>query len=293
MRDSEGEMLYERSDQWTLQHAVTPTRICCGLPKPCGKGSGIQVLRSSIPAPLRRSRRAAFRVLGTSIYILSTAMTPTPAPLASFTRMWANLLGWRGVRETDTIVFYGEFTDMCAARGYWFTEYLGHTDVHVLDGGIAAWSAAGLTVGTEGDPPRPVKFAFTVAPERVATYSSVLDAMDDADCVIVDNRSREEFVGTDKRARHYGAIPGAKHRDWEDLYDHESGCMKAADQLREAFETLGATPNKEITLYCNTGYRSAHAFLGLRLLGYPRIRNYVGSWQEWGNRHGLPIWNPE
>ena len=216
-----------------------------------------------------------------------------PAPLASFTRMWANLLGWRGVRETDTIVFYGEFTDMCAARGYWFAEYLGHTDVHVLDGGIAAWSAAGLTVGTEGDPPRPVKFAFTVAPERVATYSSILDAMDDADCIIVDNRSREEFVGTDKRARHCGAIPGAKHRDWEDLYDHDSGCMKAADQLREAFETLDATPNKEITLYCNTGYRSAHAFLGLRLLGYPRIRNYVGSWQEWGNRDGLPIWNPE
>jgi len=216
-----------------------------------------------------------------------------PAPLASFTRMWANLLGWRGVRETDTIVFYGEFTDMCAARGYWFAEYLGHTDVHVLDGGIAAWSAAGLTVGTEGDPPRPVNFAFTIAPERVATYSSVLDAIDDADCVIVDNRSREEFVGTDKRARHCGAIPGAKHRDWEDLYDHDSGCMKAADQLREAFETLDATPKKEITLYCNTGYRSAHAFLGLRLLGYPRIRNYVGSWQEWGNRDGLPIWNPE
>ena len=215
-----------------------------------------------------------------------------PAPLASFTRMWANLLGWRGVRETDTIVFYGEFTDMCVARGFWFAEYLGHADVHVLDGGIAAWSAAGLAVDTEGDPPRPVKFAFTATPERVATYSSILDAMDDPNCVIVDNRSRGEFVGTDRRARHGGAIPGAKHRDWEDLYDHDSGCMKSADQLREAFETLDATPDKEITLYCNTGYRSAHAYLALRLLDYPHIRNYVGSWQEWGNRDGLPIWNP-
>ena len=207
--------------------------------------------------------------------------------------MWADLLGWRGVRESDTIVFSGEFTDYCVARGFWFAEYLGHGDVHVLDGGIAAWSAAGLAVDTEGDPPKPVKFAFNPVEATVATYSSILDAIDDPGCVIVDIRSREEFVGTDKRARHGGAIPGAKHRDWEDLYDHDSGCMKSADQLREAFETLAATPDKEITLYCNTGYRSAHAYLALRLLDYPRIRNYVGSWQEWGNRDGLPIWNPE
>ena len=226
------------------------------------------------------------------LYFVNTDDTD-PAPLASFTRMWANLLGWRGVRETDAIVFYGEFTDMCVARGFWFAEYLGHADVHVLDGGIAAWSAAGLAVESESDTPKPVKFAFNPVAETVATYSSILDALDDSDCGIVDNRSREEFVGTDRRARHGGAIPGAKHRDWEDLYEHDSGCMKSADQLREAFETLGATPDKEITLYCNTGYRSAHAYLALRLLDYPRIRNYVGSWQEWGNRDGLPIWNPE
>ena len=216
-----------------------------------------------------------------------------PAPLASFTRMWANLLGWRGVRETDTIVFYGDFSDMCAARCFWFAEYLGHPDVHMLDGGIAAWSAAGLPLTTEGDAPAPGKFAFTATPERVATYSSILETMDDPGCVIVDNRSREEFVGADKRARHGGAIPGAQHLDWEELYDHDSGCMKPAESLREAFETLGATPDKEITLYCNTGYRSAHAYLSLRLLDYPRVRNYVGSWQEWGNRDELPIWNPE
>jgi thiosulfate/3-mercaptopyruvate sulfurtransferase len=215
-----------------------------------------------------------------------------PAPLASFTRMWANLLGWRGVRETDTIVFYGAFTDMCAARAYWFAEYLGHGDVHVLDGGFDAWAAAGLAVATEGAPPKPVKYAFTAAPDRVATHRGILDALDDPGCVVVDNRSRAEFEGTDIRARHGGAIPGAKHRDWVELYDHGTGCMKPAAPLRDAFESLGATPDKDITLYCNTGYRSAHAYLALRLLEYPRIRNYVGSWQEWGNREGLPIWTP-
>ena len=226
------------------------------------------------------------------LYFVNTDDTD-PAPLASFTRMWANLLGWRGVSEGDTIVFVGEFTDMCVARGFWFAEYLGHADVHVLDGGMAGWSAAGCAVDTECYPPKPVKFVHTVVPERAATYSSVLEAIDNPDCVIVDNRSRAEFLGTDNRARHGGAIPGAKHRDWEDLYDHDSGCMKFADQLCEGFESLGVTPGKEITLYCNTGYRSAHAYLALRLLDYPRIRNYVGSWQEWGNRDGLPIWNPE
>lgn len=226
------------------------------------------------------------------LYFVNTDDTD-PAPLAAFTRMWANLLGWRGVRSNDTIVFTGAFTDMCAARGFWFAEYLGNADVHVLDGGMAAWSAAGLAVETESEPPKPVKFAIDPVADSVATYRGILDTLDDPDCVIVDNRSREEFVGTDKRARHGGAIPGAKHRDWEELYDHDSGCMKPADQLRALFVPLGATPDKDITLYCNTGYRSAHAYLALRLLDYPRVRNYVGSWQEWGNRDGLPIWNPE
>jgi thiosulfate/3-mercaptopyruvate sulfurtransferase len=225
------------------------------------------------------------------LYFVNTDDTD-PAPLASFTRMWANLLGWRGVANADTIVFCGEFTDMCAARGFWFLEYLGHADVHVLDGGIAAWSAAGFALDSGGEPPKPVKFTCTPVAERVATHSSVHDAIDDPGCVIVDNRSRAEFLGTDKRARHGGAIPGARHRDWEELYDHATGCMKSADRLSEAFESLGATADKEITLYCNTGYRSAHGYLALRLLDYPRLRNYLGSWQEWGNRDGLPIWKP-
>ena len=225
------------------------------------------------------------------LYFVNTDDTD-PAPLDAFTRMWANMLGWRGVRDTDTIVFYGAFTDMCAARGFWFAEYLGHKDVHVLDGGINAWTEAGLAIETESDPPKPQKFDASPAANTVATYQSVLTAMEDPDCVIVDNRSHDEFIGVDKRARHGGAIPTAKHLDWEDLYDHDTGCMKPATALREAFETMGITPDKDVTLYCNTGYRSAHAYLALRLLNYPRIRNYVGSWQEWGNRDGLPISKP-
>jgi thiosulfate/3-mercaptopyruvate sulfurtransferase len=222
------------------------------------------------------------------LYFVNTDDTDI-APLRSFTRMWANMLGWRGVLDTDTIVFYGEFTDMCAARGFWFLEYLGHKDVHILDGGIKAWKEFGLQLETKCTTPAPSKFSFKAAMDRVATYTDVLNAINNADCSIIDNRSHDEFIGVDQRARFGGAIPSAKHRDWEELYDHNSGCMKPAKELQLAFETLGADPKKEIILYCNTGYRSAHAYLALRLLDYPRVRNYLGSWQEWGNREGLPI----
>ena len=222
------------------------------------------------------------------LYFVNTDDTDI-APLRSFTRMWANMLGWRGVRDTDTIVFYGEFTDMCAARGLWFLEYLGHTDVHILDGGIRDWETSGLPLETTCESPIHNKFSFKPVMERVATYIDVLNAINKSDHVIIDNRSHDEFIGTDQRARFSGAIPSAKNRDWEELYDHNSGCMKPANQLQLAFETLGASPKKEIILYCNTGYRSAHAYLALRLLNYPRVRNYIGSWQEWGHREGLPI----
>ena len=221
-------------------------------------------------------------------YFVNTDDT-NDAPLKAFTRMWAEMLGWRGVRDSDTIVFYGEFTDMCAARGFWFAEYLGHNDVHVLDGGIRSWIEAGFSTVTKGVVPKPEKFLYNAVREKVATYIDVLEAIDDPDYVIIDTRSKLEFLGTDKRARRGGAIPSAKHRDWEDLFDHKSGCMKSADELQRLFESLDVNPQKKVIVYCNTGYRSAYAYLALRLLNYTTIRNYVGSWQEWGNRETLPI----
>ena len=221
-------------------------------------------------------------------YFVNTDNTDD-APLKAFTRMWAEMLGWRGVEDSHTIVFYGDFTDMCAARGFWFAEFLGHSDVHILDGGFKHWINGGFPTTTGGKVPKPSKFKFKAVKERVATYADVLEAIDCPNSVIIDTRSRLEFLGNDRRASRGGSIPSAKHRDWEDLFDHKTGCMKPADDLRQLFETLNAGPEKEVIVYCNTGYRSAHAYLALRLLNYPRIRNYVGSWQEWGNREILPV----
>ena len=216
-----------------------------------------------------------------------------PAPLRSFTRMWAEMLAWRGAKDTDTIVFYGEFSDNCAARCTWFVRYLGHRDVHMLDGGVQAWKAAGLPLSKTVGAPKPAKFNWQQTMETVASYQTVLDAIGDAGSVILDNRGPGEWDGSEDRARKNGHVPGARHLNWVELYDHDTGCYKDAAALRALFEARGATPDKQILCYCNTGYRSAHAWLALQLLGYPDVRNYVGSWQEWGNRDGTPVEKPD
>lgn len=213
------------------------------------------------------------------------------APLNSFVRMWAFLLGHRGVSFENTVVFYDDITGPTGTRGLWFLEFLGHADVHVLDGGYSAWERAGRPVTRDCRVPEPAGFDFTPRRERLATYTDVLNAMEDTGKVILDTRRPGEWKGTELRAARGGAIPGAVHQDWVDNLTPE-GEMKPASELRAQFEALGVTPDKEIIPYCHTGYRSAHAYLALRLLGYPRVRNYLGSWREWGNRDDLPIFVP-
>jgi len=222
-----------------------------------------------------------------SVYGVNTYDTD-PAPLVSFTRMWASLLGQCGVSPADTIVVYEDTSGGSAARAFWFLEYLGHTDTHLLDGGLGAWSRVGLPVTRDTELPKSVPFAYEPRPDRVATYQDMFEAITVADRVIVDTRSDKEWRGIDARATRNGTIPGAVHLEWT-RHVTGDGTMRPADELRALFEKNGITPDREVLPFCNTGYRSAHAYLALRLLGYPRVRNYVGSWQEWGNREGCPV----
>lgn len=214
------------------------------------------------------------------------------APLQSFTRMWAALLARRGVTMENTVVFCDDTTGTNAARGFWFLEYLGHRDVHVLDGGYSAWSAAGLPVTREADVPKPAAFRFEADLSRLATWRDVQAAVDAADRLVLDTRGRKEWTGEDRRAKRGGTIPGSVHLEWVNHLTPE-GAMKSAAALRDLFDARGVTPDKEVIALCQTGYRSAHAYLVLRLLGYPKVRNYLGAWSEWGNRAGLPVATPE
>ena len=226
-----------------------------------------------------------------SVYGVNTYDTDE-APLTSFTRMWADLLGLRGITMDDTIVVYDEISGMSAARAFWFLQYLGHTDVHLLDGGFSAWRDAGRQVTRDAHAAKASAFESAAVRENVATYQDMLDAIDTPGKVILDTRSKKEWLGSDRRAARGGTIPSAVHLDWVNHLTPD-GKLKPIDELQTMFDARGVTADKEVLAFCNTGYRSAHAYLVLRMLGYPRVRNYVGSWQEWGNRDSCPVVVPE
>ena len=211
-----------------------------------------------------------------------------PAPLDAFLWMIAHLLMSRGVSLEKTVVVYDEHSGMRAARAFWFLEFFGHPDVCVLDGGFGAWQAQGFPVQTVASPPMKANWVVGRAEDRLATWHDVKDRLGKEDAVILDTRSDAEYHGTLVRARRGGAVPGAVHIEWT-CNLAEDGTFKQASSLRTMYERAGITPDKEVISYCQGGYRAAHSYLALRLLGYPRVRNYIGSWKEWGDREDLPI----
>lgn len=214
-----------------------------------------------------------------------------PAPVRSFFWIIEHLLALRGITNDRRIVVYEESSGMKAARVFWFLEYFGHPDARVLDGGFRAWAAEGLSVTTEARDPKASSWHPTPVGERLATWRDVRERLGRPDAVILDTRSDGEYYGTIVRARRGGAIPGAVHIEWTRNLD-ESGAFKPAGELRQMYESAGVTPDREVVSYCQGGYRAAHGYLALRLLGYPRVRTYTGSWKEWGDRDDLPIERP-
>jgi thiosulfate/3-mercaptopyruvate sulfurtransferase len=214
-----------------------------------------------------------------------------PAPLKAFMWIVDHLFNLRGVDANTPVIVYDEQSGMRAARAFWFLEYFGHPRVQVLDGGFGAWIKAGLPVTRETAPPPKSTWAGTPQDDRIATWRDVQTRLAQPGVVILDTRSDAEYHGTLVRAKRGGAIPGAVHVEWTRNLGPD-GAFKPASELRAMYEAAGVTPDKEVVTYCQGGYRAAHGYLALRLLGYPRVRNYTGSWKEWGDREDLPIETP-
>ncbi|MGH3023207.1 MAG: sulfurtransferase [Gaiellaceae bacterium] len=208
------------------------------------------------------------------------------------------VLGERGIGNSTTVVVYGDKNNWFAAYAYWYLKVYGHGDVRVLDGGRQKWIDEGRELTTELPAPQAAAYSAGQRDESIRAYrDQVHEWLGAAERALVDVRSPAEFSGEliappgyeQEGAQRAGHIPTAASIPWATAV-RDDGTFKPADDLRALYEGRGVTPDKEVTAYCRIGERSAHTWFVLReLLGYERVRNYDGSWTEWGNLVDVPI----
>ncbi|MFC7547240.1 sulfurtransferase [Plantactinospora sp. GCM10030261] len=212
---------------------------------------------------------------------------------------FAELCARKGIRRDDTVVFYGDNFNWWAAYALWVFTLFGHPDVRLLDGGRQKWVAEGREL-TREKPDRPP--ADYPVPRRddapVRAFRDQVLAHVAAGRPLVDVRSPGEYTGEMLHMPDYpqegalrgGHIPGAVSKPWKSAAN-DDGTFKSADELRAIYaDQLGLAPADDVIAYCRIGERSSHTWFVLRhLLGYPQVRNYDGSWTEWGNLVRTPI----
>jgi len=208
------------------------------------------------------------------------------------------LLGRAGVSNDTTIILYGDNNNWFAAWALWILKYYGHSDVRLLDGGRVKWLADKREITTEVPSyPRATYHAQDPNAQIRALRDQVLRELGSANVALVDVRSPAEYSGEllapahlpQEGAQRGGHIPGAANIPWSQAV-REDGTFKSADELRSLYGGKGVTPDKEVIAYCRIGERSSHTWFVLNyLLGYPNVRNYDGSWTEWGSLIGAHI----
>lgn len=193
----------------------------------------------------------------------------------------AQTLSERGIANDSTLVLYDEGTGPLAGTVYWLLKYLGHDDVRVLNGGWHAWQLAHAPTSKEVPQVQPVSYAANVDENQHSTAEWIQENSTRADVLLLDARTDGEY--------YMGHIPNAVNLSFDEAIDFASQGLKSENDLRAQFEAVGATSDKEVVVYCGSGARSAHTFMVLQALGYPRVRNYKGSMQDWAHRRGLPL----
>lgn len=202
-----------------------------------------------------------------------------------------------GISNDTTVVFYGDKSNWFATYALWLFKYYGHENLKIMDGGRAKWEQEGRPMTKETPDYAKTSYTAKEPDNSVRAYRDDVFKHIEAKQPLVDVRSPEEYRGEllhmpgypQEGATRGGHIPGAASIPWSRA-TNEDGTFKSAQELKELYQSQGVTPDKDVIAYCRIGERSSHTWFVLNyLLGYDKVKNYDGSWTEWGNLVDAPI----
>jgi len=227
-----------------------------------------------------------------AVYLSPVAIRDAKAPptflptAAAFEQMMSRL----GISDSTRVVVYDERGGIYAARLWWILNYFGHANVALMNGGWIRWTAEQRPTRADAAAPPAGRFTARLQPRWVATAADVAGAIDKPQIKIVDARTAAEIEGKDLRnIKRGGFVPSSIPIYWEDLLDPQRKTFKPAEELQAIYRDRGILPSNEVIAYCQVGMRASVDLFALHLIGYDKLRNYYGAWEEWGNRDDLPI----
>jgi thiosulfate/3-mercaptopyruvate sulfurtransferase len=205
--------------------------------------------------------------------------------IKDFNRQSRLLLSNIGVTKDSKVIFYDTVSGISSARGVWLLLYFSHKKVFMLNGGFEKWKKERFPIEVKSNPLRNVRFIGKPNSKVIADANEVKRSICSKKVKIVDARSKKEFDGSEVRASRRGHIPSAINIDWEN--NIENAIFKNKKKLSKIYSKI--PKNSQVITYCQGGYRAANAFIALKILGYKKVKMYLGSWGEWGNRLDFPI----
>ncbi len=203
-----------------------------------------------------------------------------------------------GITNETTVVFYGDKDNWFACYALWLFHYYGHRKTKIMDGGRKKWKQEGRPMTREIPSYPRAEYEAQEPDQDIRAYREDVFQQIEAGLPLVDVRSAQEFRGEllhmpdypQEGAMRGGHIPGAKNISWSEATNPDDGTFRSPEELKELYEDQGITPDKDIIAYCRIGERSSHTWFVLHhLLGYSDVKNYDGSWTEWGNLVDAPI----